>query len=179
MNKINYKGKGEHSVRELEKIIEQREEELHLIRSGQANKMSTDNTKKELTAVNSKVEQHKLIGKHIGTMWGGLAQSSIEHFIQSGKVSGSFLIALENMMQEYASQQSDCLIDKNRLLLLNLSDILERNESMAEELERVKEQNKRMYDCLKQWQDYSFDVMVPEPNDETDSIIEELKHLQQ
>ena len=31
---IRYKGKGEHSVNELEKIIEQREEELHLIKSG-------------------------------------------------------------------------------------------------------------------------------------------------
>jgi len=31
---INYKGNGEHSVNELEKIIEQREEELHLIKSG-------------------------------------------------------------------------------------------------------------------------------------------------
>jgi hypothetical protein len=34
-NYIQYKGKGEHSVHELEKIIEQREEELHLIKSGQ------------------------------------------------------------------------------------------------------------------------------------------------
>lgn len=119
--------------------------------------MSTDNTKKELTAVNSKVEQHKLIGKHIGTMWGGLAQSSIEHFIQSGKVSGSFLIALENMMQEYASQQSDCLIDKNRLLLLNLSDILERNESMAEELDRAKEKMNRMIEIVQDKHDF-FDT---------------------
>ena len=30
---LQYKGKGEHSVRELENIIEQREEELHLIKS--------------------------------------------------------------------------------------------------------------------------------------------------
>ena len=34
-NYIRYKEKGEHSVKELEKIIEQREEELHLLRSGQ------------------------------------------------------------------------------------------------------------------------------------------------
>lgn len=32
---IRYKGKGEHSINELEKIIEQREQELHLFRSGQ------------------------------------------------------------------------------------------------------------------------------------------------
>jgi len=31
---LQYKGKGNHSVNELEKIIEQREEELHLIKSG-------------------------------------------------------------------------------------------------------------------------------------------------
>jgi len=30
---INYKGKGEHSVNELEKIIEQREELIHLIKT--------------------------------------------------------------------------------------------------------------------------------------------------
>jgi hypothetical protein len=34
---LNYKGKGNHSVNQLEKIIEQREEELHLIRSGESN----------------------------------------------------------------------------------------------------------------------------------------------
>lgn len=35
MKTVNYKGKGEHSVRELELIIEQQAEELHLIKSGQ------------------------------------------------------------------------------------------------------------------------------------------------
>lgn len=35
MKTINYKGKGEHSVNELELIIEQQAEELHLIKSGQ------------------------------------------------------------------------------------------------------------------------------------------------
>jgi len=32
---IYYKGKGEHSVRELERIVEEQFEELHLIKSGQ------------------------------------------------------------------------------------------------------------------------------------------------
>jgi len=35
MKKGNYKGKGEHLVNELELIIEQQAEELHLIKSGQ------------------------------------------------------------------------------------------------------------------------------------------------
>lgn len=35
MKTINYKGKGEHSVRELELIIEQQAEELHLYRTRQ------------------------------------------------------------------------------------------------------------------------------------------------
>jgi hypothetical protein len=35
MKTTNYKGKGEHSVNELELIIEKQAEELHLIRSGQ------------------------------------------------------------------------------------------------------------------------------------------------
>ena len=34
MEKIRYKGNGEHSVNELELIIEQQAEELHLIKSG-------------------------------------------------------------------------------------------------------------------------------------------------
>tara|TARA_R110000822_G_scaffold5266_4_gene22591 strand:- start:227 stop:403 length:177 start_codon:yes stop_codon:yes gene_type:complete len=37
MKTINFKGKGEHSVNELELIVEQQAEELHLIRSGQDN----------------------------------------------------------------------------------------------------------------------------------------------
>lgn len=55
-NYIQYKGKGEHSVRELEEIIEQREEELHLIKSGQVkvqdsgifNESEIDNRKKAM-----------------------------------------------------------------------------------------------------------------------------------
>ena len=35
MKTINYKGKGEHSVNELELIINQQAEELHLFNSGQ------------------------------------------------------------------------------------------------------------------------------------------------
>ena len=35
MKTVNYKGKGEHSVRELELIIEQQAEDLHLVKSGQ------------------------------------------------------------------------------------------------------------------------------------------------
>lgn len=35
MDKLHYKGKGKHSVRELELIIEQQAEELHLLNSGQ------------------------------------------------------------------------------------------------------------------------------------------------
>ena len=35
--KISYKGKGEHSINELELIIQQQNEELHLIKSNQSN----------------------------------------------------------------------------------------------------------------------------------------------
>ena len=35
MKTIYYKGKGEHSVNELELIIEQQAEEIHLLKSGQ------------------------------------------------------------------------------------------------------------------------------------------------
>ena len=42
MNKLHYKGKGEHSVRELELIIEQQAEELHLLNSGQLHLQQTE-----------------------------------------------------------------------------------------------------------------------------------------
>jgi len=41
-----------------------------------------------------------LIRKHIGN-WSGLSKTSIHSFADTGQVSGSFLIALENMMEEY------------------------------------------------------------------------------
>tara|TARA_R100000541_G_scaffold39136_1_gene46987 strand:- start:11755 stop:11982 length:228 start_codon:yes stop_codon:yes gene_type:complete len=42
MYKLKYKGKGEHSVRQLELIIEQQAEELHLLNSGQMQLLQTD-----------------------------------------------------------------------------------------------------------------------------------------
>lgn len=42
MDKLHYKGKGEHSVRELELIIEQQAEELHLLNSGQMQLLQAD-----------------------------------------------------------------------------------------------------------------------------------------
>ena len=42
MDKLHYKGKGEHSVRELELIIEQQAEELHLLKSGQKQLLKTE-----------------------------------------------------------------------------------------------------------------------------------------
>lgn len=41
-----------------------------------------------------------LIRKYIGN-WSGLKKSSIHSFADTGKISGSFLIALEEMMEEY------------------------------------------------------------------------------
>ena len=56
-NYIRYKGKGNHSVKELELIIAQREEELHLIRSGQdenASMARDDVDNKRLPTFNSR-----------------------------------------------------------------------------------------------------------------------------
>ena len=55
---IRYKGKGEHSVNELEKIIEQREEELHLLRSGKAVNMH-DELVKQIEKLNGLLESNK------------------------------------------------------------------------------------------------------------------------
>lgn len=41
-----------------------------------------------------------LIRKHLEG-WTGLKKSSIEHFSETGRVSGSFLIALKAMLDEY------------------------------------------------------------------------------
>ena len=40
-----------------------------------------------------------LINKHIERMWGGLEMASIQHFMDKGKVSGSFYLALKEMMR--------------------------------------------------------------------------------
>jgi len=41
-----------------------------------------------------------LIRKHIGN-WSGLKKTSIQSFADTGEISGSFLKALEDMMEEY------------------------------------------------------------------------------
>ena len=63
MKTVNYKGKGEHSVRELELIIEQQAEELHLIKSEQFLKTQGDwlmaNTSVEVERIVDFVEHFK------------------------------------------------------------------------------------------------------------------------
>jgi len=51
-----------------------------------------------------------LITKHLEN-WNGLKLTSIEHYNKTGKVSGSLLVALEAMMDEYKEvlmQQKSC-----------------------------------------------------------------------
>lgn len=62
---IRYKGKGEHSVNELEKIIEQREEELHLLRSGQVVLPQADVIKNEVAVCDNPTHdgEVKWVGK--------------------------------------------------------------------------------------------------------------------
>jgi hypothetical protein len=48
--------------------------------------------------------KRELINKHIEG-WGGLEQLSIKHFEETGKVSGSFFMALKAMMDEYAERK--------------------------------------------------------------------------
>lgn len=45
-----------------------------------------------------------LIIEHIEKMWGGLEMASIQHFVETGKVSGSFYLALKTIMEEYANK---------------------------------------------------------------------------
>lgn len=47
--------------------------------------------------------KRELIKKHLED-WTGLKQSSIEHFAQSGKASGSFFMALKDMLDDYDKQ---------------------------------------------------------------------------
>lgn len=44
--------------------------------------------------------KRELIKKHLEG-WHGLEQLSIKHFAETGKASGSFLMALKLMMDEY------------------------------------------------------------------------------
>lgn len=46
---LRFKGKGEHSVNELEKIIEQREEELHLIKTTEPVNIAVGGVSKSFT----------------------------------------------------------------------------------------------------------------------------------
>lgn len=61
--------------------------------------------------------KRELIKKHLED-WDGLKKSSIEHFAQSGKVSGSFFTALKDMLDEYAEQ-------------LRIHDVVERSEQLV------------------------------------------------
>ncbi len=63
-----YKGKGEHSVHELERIIAEREEELHLIRSNQSKIVSHSEMDFILHALNITFIQTEksLKGTHLG-----------------------------------------------------------------------------------------------------------------
>jgi hypothetical protein len=73
----------------------------------------------------------ELIKKHIGALSQQSMLSSVEYFVQTGKVSGSFFMALKAMMQEYHEQQvknlniqdvikcTTCAFDKIRLLNKN------------------------------------------------------------
>ena len=58
-----------------------------------------DNTKREL------------IKKHLEG-WTGLKKSSIDYFATSGKASGTFLMALESMLDEYARNRIGNLLEK-------------------------------------------------------------------
>lgn len=44
------------------------------------------------------------ISTHIEKMYGGLEMASIKHFVETGKVNGSFHIRLKEMMMEFAKQ---------------------------------------------------------------------------
>jgi hypothetical protein len=64
MEQLKFKGKGEHSVNDLELIIEQQAEELHLIKSGQTEFSILNNIEKAapdlLKALIKSVESMKL-----------------------------------------------------------------------------------------------------------------------
>jgi len=44
--------------------------------------------------------KRELIKKHLEG-WSGLEKSSIEHYVETGKVSGTFFTALKAMLDEY------------------------------------------------------------------------------
>jgi hypothetical protein len=44
-------------------------------------------------------EMGQLIDKHIVKMWGGLEMASVEHFMKTGAINGSFRLRLLSMLQ--------------------------------------------------------------------------------
>lgn len=71
------------------------------------------------------MNKEEIIKKHIEG-WSGLQKASIDHFAESGKVSGSFFIALKSMLDEHANLQTEQL--KKQL------------EEKEKEIERLKKQ---------------------------------------
>lgn len=43
-----------------------------------------------------------MIEHEIGKMWGGLEMASIQHFVETGKINGSFHIRLKSLMINFA-----------------------------------------------------------------------------
>lgn len=50
------------------------------------------------------MNKEKIIKKHLEG-WSGLNKASIEHYAETGKISGSLFIAMKEMLDEYAYQE--------------------------------------------------------------------------
>ena len=88
------------------------------------------------------MKKEELIKKHLEG-WNGLDNASIEHFAQSGKVSGSLFIALKSMMDEHTlslSQQIEELREKNKRLregLISIERICDNQNPSHESIWRI------------------------------------------
>jgi hypothetical protein len=50
--------------------------------------------------------KRELIKKHLEFYSGGFFESSIQHYLKTGKPSGSLFMALKQMMEEYSQAKS-------------------------------------------------------------------------
>jgi hypothetical protein len=102
--------------------------------------------KEELNNESNKMSINKrdLIAKHLEG-WHGLVKASIESYYATGKVSGSLLLNVEKMMDEYAQslqKQIEEMEDK-----LHMSQI--RNEGMKDAVDIMKSQLSQKDEMIK------------------------------
>ena len=97
--------------------------------------------KKHLKNIMSKTAD-LFIKNHIEIMWGGLEMASIQHFVYTGKVNGSFRQRLTEMLEGFAANWHNTAAEKQSSQLEESH--IKAREMSAKEIEELKRENERL-----------------------------------